>query len=758
MHNMGQKTVREVLAKLDGLRDRFIPVSSSPSDENNLWYSVAQDFSSFTGLPVGNLVRLLAVYCEDRPDADGAELCAALYRDDSVREEVCHALLRILAQREDGMSRDTLLERLPAHTTAGTLNGLLNELNRNREIVEQDGLVVRQYPTAMEYVQGLEDQRSREILLARLQGETLESLGKRLDITRERVRQITAKTLPNRPALREDRYQYLFEHYEFSREEFHLAFDEPDEVYHYLEMIRPKGDRKPIRELLADEHVSVALRRKAERAVYKQYVTIDGVRVLKSRAELSDYTVRTYCRELTSMDEFLHLYGQVLESVGLENDPSLAIEVRTYENRFSASNDILWNQRHRFRYYPIGEREYDTLLETLDLAQYEDVELSTLKLFRDYPELMAEYDIRDEYELHNLLRKIWPKEQEGDGRVRFKKMPTVEIGTPDRERQVMDLLMQYAPISNIELAQRYEEAYGIKSGSALANHFPCIDAYLHNGVYCIDLPVLPAEQRQRMAELLTRDFYRMAEVRRIYRRAFPGANGACLNPFTLKSLGFRAYPDYIVSNRFPNISGYIHHLLTGNGIADMRSKSQDLATVKIYWRALAKLKSEREIVEFEPQQYITLKRLQASGVSAADLEDYCAAVSAWVRPGAYFTVASLRQDSFTHSLDDLGFGDWFYGSLLAEDPARFSYRRMGGTRVFRRGRDGVQQADFLRWLLEAEERGRMDIYDLAELLEQRYGAVFQRHKLQEVIHSSDLYYDAIMEAAYVDYDTYLEEI
>ena len=158
------------------------------------------------------------------------------------------------------------------------------------------------------------------------------------------------------------------------------------------------------------------------------------------------------------MDEFLHLYGQVLESVGLENDPSLAIEVRTYENRFSASNDILWNQRHRFRYYPIGEREYDTLLETLDLAQYEDVELSTLKLFRDYPELMAEYDIRDEYELHNLLRKIWPKEQEGDGRVRFKKMPTVEIGTPDRERQVMDLLMQYAPISNIELAQRYEEA------------------------------------------------------------------------------------------------------------------------------------------------------------------------------------------------------------------------------------------------------------------------------------------------------------
>ena len=44
----------------------------------------------------------------------------------------------------------------------------------------------------------------------------------------------------------------------------------------------------------------------------------------------------------------------------------------------------------------------------LNFDQFENTEISTLKLFRDHPEVMQEYDIRDEYELHNLLRKIWP--------------------------------------------------------------------------------------------------------------------------------------------------------------------------------------------------------------------------------------------------------------------------------------------------------------------------------------------------------------
>ena len=56
-----------------------------------------------------------------------------------------------------------------------------------------------------------------------------------------------------------------------------MAFDEPQETFHYLDMMRTtKGVRKPIRDILADESIPESFRRKSERAIYRQYVTIDA--------------------------------------------------------------------------------------------------------------------------------------------------------------------------------------------------------------------------------------------------------------------------------------------------------------------------------------------------------------------------------------------------------------------------------------------------------------------------------------------------
>ena len=455
------------------------------------------------------------------------------------------------------------------------------------------------------------------------------------------------------------------------------------------------------------------------------------------------------------MEEFLQQYQEMLDSLGLGEDPSLVIEARTYENKFNTSSHLLWIQGRRFRYYPISEQDFAPLLEALDLDRYEDMEISTLKLFRDYPELMKEYDIRDEYELHNLLKKIWPK---NGGQVRFKKMPTIEIGTPDRDRQVLDLLWQCAPIAIGDLAHRYEELYGAKSATVQGSYFSCISLYLHNSVYRIDQPPLPEEEHRRMAELLTGDFYRMAEIRRVYRREFPSGSPENINPFVLKSLGFRTYTDYVVSARYSSASDYFFHLLTDRGVSNMTQENHRYTDITTYSSELCGLKSQREIVEFLPLQYISLQRLQSAGVDAGDLAEYCAAVCAFTRPGEYFTIASLRQKGLTHPLDDLGFEDWFYGSLLAEDPERFACRRMGGTRLFCRGRETIQIAGFLRWLVEAEPSGRIDIYELQETLERQYEISIPLYKLIEVAQNSELYYDPIMKAAYIDYDTYLEEI
>lgn len=151
-----------------------------------------------------------------------------------------------------------------------------------------------------------------------------------------------------------------------------------------------------------------------------------------------------------------------------------------------------------------------------------------------------------------------------------------------------------------------------------------------------------------------------------------------------------------------------------------------------------------------------MRRLNAVGVTIDQFERYCKDVFRYYEKGEYFTVSSLRQDGFTHELDDLGFDEWFYASVLLEDRERFSYQRIGGTRVFLCGKSGANLGDMLVWLLEKYQK--IDFYDLKDLLENHYGITLPKEKLLTIIGGTELYYDTIMEAVYIDYDTYFEEI
>ena len=65
---------------------------------------------------------------------------------------------------------------------------------------------------------------------------------------------------------------------------------------------------------------------------------------------------------------------------------------------------------------------------------------------------MERYDIRDEYELHNLLKKLWAHGHYNDylddaHRMTFGRMPTLKIGHTDRKKQVVDIIQEHGYIS-----------------------------------------------------------------------------------------------------------------------------------------------------------------------------------------------------------------------------------------------------------------------------------------------------------------------
>lgn len=758
LQNMGVKTAEEVLAYIEKIsvqRGTCVTQNEANSSGNDL----AAEMHSAYGEGKNVWLREIFTVKSQFPEAMGETLIYRLYDSVFVRGTVKAKILQIVEENNNEISKTALEEKLPQHLNNTTiLEEILLELEAISAVEMGEVMIYRQYPSVMEFAAHIENDRIREVIQGRIEGKTLQEIGEQYGVTRERVRQLMQKGLRKKPYLREDKYAYLYDHYDFSLEDFVLAYDEPHETYYYLEMISQitRAKRKPLEEILTDTAVAPELRKKAERAIYKRYVSTDGVRVKMTRPDLIKHYIKINCKSLTKFDDFVSEYNLWLDSLGLGDDPSLMIEARTYENILNQCDYVLWNQWRSFRYYNILEQDFEDLLSTLNLEQFEDTEFSTLKLFRDYPLLMEQYDIHDEYELHNLLKKIWVSENES---VKFKKMPTIEVGSANTYNQVLTLLLQYAPITAEDLANRYEEEYGVKALTVRGNYLRALDHYFYKGVYSIDYAALPSIQFARMQMVLDRDFYTIQDVKRLYKREFPNSDESLLNPYTLKTLGFHVYPGYsgyIVKNTFSGATDYFHTILTQDDIVDMRAYGTAIRNIATYDSEHRRLRNAYEIIEFSPLQYISIRRLNEAGVTKEHLRAYCDAVAKYYEKGEYFTTTSMRNSGFVHDLDDLGFEEWFYSSILFEDRDNFSAQRIGGTRLFLRGKPNGNLVDMLVWLLDKYQK--IDFYDLLDMLENQYGIFLPKEKVVEIISDTELYYDAIMETVYIDYDTYFEEI
>lgn len=747
--NIGKKTAEEVIAYIEKItirrETRGITTEDSTSDND-----LAKEMCAVYGKVESTWLREILTVKGQFTDARGETLVYRLYDSVFVRGTVKSKILKLIKENGGEISKPLLKDYLPRHLNNTTIfEDILLELKATSAIEISEDMIYRQYPSISQYVVEIQNDRERGVLQARLDGKTLQEIGDQYGITKERVRQIMLQGLKKKPCLREDKYIYIYNHYNISLENFMLAFDESAKTYYYLEMIcqNNHAKKKTLEEILTDTAIAPEYRKKAERAIYKRYIFTDGIYVKMDRHHLIKHYIKNNCNCLTKFDDFVSEYTLWLDVLGLGNDSSL----RTYENILNGCDYVLWNQWRSFRYYNISEQDFDELISTLDLEQFENTELSTLKLFRDYPDLMQQYDIHDEYELHNLLKKIWPAE---NTTVKFKRMPTIEIGTADRSNQVLSLLFQYAPITADALSKHYEEEYGVKAASVKANYLQYLDHYFYQGVYSVDFAALSIIQRDRMKTILTRDFYTIQEIKQLYKREFSSSNDSLINPYTLKTLGFNVYSGYVVKNTYATAADYFRYLLTTKNTVDVRNISKSIR--KIYVSELYHLRSEYKIIEFSPSQYINIRKLNAVGVTVDDLIDYQKSVAVRYAIGEYFTVTSLRQDNFTHKIDDFGFDDWFYASVLRENRELFSCQRIGGTRIFLRGRSGANLGGMLTWLLK--KCGKIYFYDLTDLLKNHYGVVLTKERLRSIIDSTGLYYDSIMEAVYIDYETYFEEI
>lgn len=728
-----------------------------------------------------NQTRIMAVINGDE---------SALWDDDNIRKMILNQYTEIGFQ---GLSLNDIVTRLqlPEKITMVRIKNIIGQLIADGKLEYVDYRCYRIYGKFEDYLDICSDidERSREFIRRRLRGETLETIAKASsaitasttclrgetletrvkdkNLTRERVRQIVKKGIEkvrnfyfvktSMELFDEDYFKYLYTTYAFEKKDGTEWLGVPAYVWNYLDLNDVKRGKKDLQTALEDQKgLDIGLRLKIKNYLNRNKLYIDGMWVEKKRGELEKVVVRKLCSRDVSFDEFCCLYNLFLEQEAIPYDKGIYYTeavYRTRKNHLADARFLLWKQNEQLRYYDIDGRDYAELLDTLNMDSYENVEFSTLKFVRDYPEIMEKYDIHDQYELHNLLRKIVPEGSYHD--FHCGRMPQIQFGVFDRDASIFDILLDNAPISMSDLAEKVSEEYGYDPAVVMANYLQNFSAYYYQGIYTIDQKQMSLENRSLLKTALVDDFYYIDEIRKIYCKLIPGSDVEEINPYNLKTMGFSVYSKYVVQN-YPSLDAFFYDLLTKEDIIDISVYRNRFAYVQMFSQKYMELKRNLQIVEFEPNKIINFRKLEQAGISRDMIRDFCNRVYDFVPDNVYFSATSIRLAGFESELYDFGFLDWFYANLLVSDN-RFSYGVMFGNPILYKGNCNITIKSFEIQLIQ--KHGCIDTYDLMNELVEKYGCkITERTDVLYKINDTEIYHDKILDRLYANIDLYYKEI
>ncbi len=635
----------------------------------------------------------------------------------------------------------------------------IKRLVENKKIEKSNNGKYRKWlPCIDDFINSLPN-KYKKVVSMRLEGKTLEACGAELNLTRERVRQIVNKALRKKPLLREDEYAYWYQRYKFSEEAFCMIFNEVKITFNYLKAVYKYGEID-IEFMNADDQLTKTIYFSLKNYLNRNSILLGDEFVPCKREKI--------CRKIAEMeysdkdapyDLFWDKYMSVLKEKNIDDNEKLLFpSQRAFEARIEDSPYVLSKYGRKFRYFPIDECDVLELVQQIHLEQFKNVEISTLKLFTEYKDVMEEFNIRDEYELHNLLKKTeekWNLENKYD--VKFTRMPLMAFGLIDRDRQVENLLFAVAPVSMEEFCEYYEIEYGVLARTVAANFTKSIYKYYNNGMFTTSQPTFTQEESIYMRNVLVEDFYFIEDVVKVFKNHFHSGDVKEINTKTLGEIGYRVYTNYIVRYKFSSASEYFRKLLLEKDNIDLKKLDKRLVYIQIFNNTVDILRSQYQLIEYEDMKFIRLDRLQSvySFVTLDFIEKYVDDAIEAANGMEFFTVHYLEKKGFTHLVEKIQLGEWFRAGLI-KNSRKLRFIKTGGNIIFSLGDKPITTLDFIKYVLKPKEK--MDIYAFIQYIKDTYGVSLSKDKLTYLIKPTSMYYDSIMEKIYYTKDYYYDEI
>ena len=577
------------------------------------------------------------------------------------------------------------------------------------------------------------EQEGREgsLLIDRLSGLTLEQIGSDEGLTRERIRQITKKKLDARPSLVEDKYLPLTNHYEIDRNVFFQIFAEAPVVYEYLKLVKTGGKRLTLEKAIGDQSIDLEQRRAISNYLNSQRIVVGELSIEKRKKPLAQAVFEMLASEHpVDPQDFFDAYQSLLQKHAI-NNRSLAFSDVASAERFLKRQDYCTVAINGLRYYELDYTQAQRLISGIDFSKYDNCEISTNRILRDYPLLMEELDIHDSYELHTALRNTWDKwEPEELSTCSFGRMPTLSFESGERSgvlrrHQLEDLARELAPVDIDAFCKVYECRYGVSARS--------IKATIHNDYRTMlkdNFIVLPSNTKlsETAIELIRKAVSRgMRTINDIKQFVAQEENreadkeASSITAPALRRAGFKLSGQcaFLPEENPAAIFG----AMMSRDCLDLSVINPDVVKCPAFRTVLNKVHRAHTLIQISRNLYLSGKSL---GLFPQDCEDFIDAVRHSPLTTQPFNTKSLRQDGFTHPLLKKGLTDTM-GDGLFDTDNHFRKTSANHTQIFRIGQEPIRMPEVIEHLAITYRTRTID--DIMNLLNNRFGAQPKRENV-----------------------------
>jgi len=612
------------------------------------------------------------------------------------------------------------------HYMIDCINEILDEMVINRKIKQVNNKFVLRYPKLIDELNKIPQKNNRfDIVAKKLDGQTLEQIGQFYGLTRERIRQIYSREIDKLPVVEEDELAEYIKKYNFTVDVFTDLFKVEKYVFYYLKDKYKVGDTDMSELLdnpdLSDEQLEI---------IRKKYniINYNDEDIIANKNSILVAYLKKEDRQV-EYSELIENYNKIVQEFDLQLETLTEEDARNVDSILGRSDYVLNTFGRYYRYFDTNDVEEELKAELKDLLNIEPGIYSSELFFKDNSLLMKKIDIRDEYELHNLMRKLF---SENDENIVFSRMPDIYINCNDKNGFFESQIQELSPISIDDFADYIYQNYGHKTNSFKAYIVSNFSKYINLNMLISNCPQFTDEQSNIIKGYLTEDIYSINTMKELLTKLFDVNDFKLLNNLNLSKIGYRLRGNYIMKSNISNLEAYLKQQILNEDYFVIKSEFKKIGST--FSSYLYKFIYDKILFKIDEDKYITISKLNKMGISENDIDDFIEEINKILPREKYFNLFTLNTD-FKNKILEFDFPECFYETLIMTIPDVKSFTLKNNT-IFIITEGVATREKFINSFIDKDKKYVQEIKNEIQI---NYGIELQEYYIRQFINRKKFY-------------------